>query len=269
MKLQGTIGFLGYGNMGSAILEGLIRQEVLTGNQAVIYDPEESRREAAVGVGAVVADSAEALAGQCDILVLAVKPQTMEAALKELGGALKPDALVISIAAGVSIGFLQQCLGAERRVIRVMPNTPALVQTGAAGLAPSENCTEADLAAAMTIFESIGIARQVAEKDIDVVTALSGSGPAYFFCLVECMVKAAVAEGLDETIATDLASQTLLGAGKLLDASEDSAAILREKVTSKGGTTEAALKSFCENGFDKVIAAGVSAAAARSRELGG
>lgn len=268
MGLQGTIGFLGYGNMGSAILEGLIEMTVLSAKQAAVYDPQPARCTAAEHIGARVCESAEELAATSDVLVLAVKPQTMDTALKEAGSGLKPSTLVISIAAGVSIASLKRRLGETVRVIRVMPNTPALVQTGAAGIAPGPLCTEADVAVARTIFESIGIAEIVAEKDIDAVTALSGSGPAYFFYMVECLVKAAVAEGLEEATATRLAAQTLLGAGRLLSSSSDSAATLREKVTSKGGTTEAALKQFAAMGFENVIAAGVRAAAARSRELG-
>ena len=268
MALQGTLGFLGYGNMGSAILEGLIRQSVVSAKHAVVYDPAPERAAAAEHLGVAVAASAEALAAAVDTLVLAVKPQTMETALKECAPGLRPSTLTISIAAGISIAYLQTRLGSDRRVIRVMPNTPALVQSGAAALAPSPNCTEEDVAAARTIFEAVGIARIVEEKDIDAVTALSGSGPAYFFYMVECLVKAGVAEGLNEDTATDLAAQTLLGAGCLLQASSDSAAALREKVTSKGGTTEAALNQFRADGFEDVILAGVRAAAARSRELG-
>ena len=268
MGIAGNLGFLGYGNMGSAILEGLIQQVVVSPKQVAIYDPAPERRIEAEKLGVAIAESAAGLAARTDVLVLAVKPQAMGAALKDLGDSLGADALVISIAAGISIAYLQERLGTDRRVIRVMPNTPALVKAGAAGFALSATCTEGDAQTARTIFESIGMADQVDEGDIDAVTALSGSGPAYFFYMVESLVKAAVAEGLNEAVATKLAGQTLLGAGMLLRASGDSAAILREKVTSKGGTTEAALRRFGEKGFEDVIAAGVHAAAERSRELG-
>ena len=268
MALQGTIGFLGYGNMGQAILGGLINQKVIRANQAIIYDPAVASQQAAEGLDVAIAATPEALAGRSDILMLAVKPQMMDQALAQLGDALSADALIISIAAGISIDFIQKRLGADRRVVRVMPNTPALVQTGAAGIALSESCTEEDATAARTIFESIGLAALVQESDIDAVTALSGSGPAYFFYMVECLVKAAVAEGLDEDTATMLAGQTMLGAGKLLMESGESAATLRERVTSKGGTTAAALAQFQADGLETVIAAGVTAAANRSRELG-
>lgn len=266
--LEGCLGFLGYGNMGSAILEGLIRTGVLEATQALVFDPAPERQAVAAASGAGIVQEAVGLAASSDVLILAVKPQMMEAALGELAGAVKPSALVISIAAGISISYLEKRLPEGTRVVRVMPNTPALVRSGAAGIALSGNCTEKDAATARLIFESIGTVEMVAEKDIDAVTALSGSGPAYFFYMVECLVRAGVAEGLEESVAARLAAQTLLGAGTLLQSSGETAAELRRKVTSKGGTTEAALKRFESEGLEQVIHAGVHAAAARSRELG-
>ncbi len=149
-----------------------------------------------------------------------------------------------------------------------MPNTPALVQAGAAGIALGANCGEEDATTVRAIFGAIGMAAVVEESDIDAVTALSGSGPAYFFYLVECLVKAGIAQGLSAEVATQLATQTLFGAGKLLVESGESAATLRQRVTSKGGTTEAALRQFEADGFETVVAAAVAAAAQRSKELG-
>lgn len=266
--LQGIIGFLGYGNMGSAILEGLIEAGTISGKYAAAYDPDPDRMLAAEALGATVATSPQALTGMSDILVLAVKPQMMDAALKDARAGMRPGALVISIAAGISIKFLQDRLGDSARIVRVMPNTPALVNAGAAGIALGRHCTAEDAETARTIFESIGIAEIVDEPLIDVVTALSGSGPAYFFHMAECLVAAAVAEGLDEAKAARLAAQTLLGAGKLLINSGESAATLRQRVTSKGGTTEAALQTLREQNFSAIVAKAVHAAAARARELG-
>ncbi|MBP8130481.1 MAG: pyrroline-5-carboxylate reductase [Candidatus Hydrogenedentes bacterium] len=266
--LQGIVGFLGYGNMGSAILEGLIEAGALTGKHAAVYDPDPDRRLAAEALGATVAAHGQALAGMSDVLILAVKPQTMHEALGDVRKGIKGGALIISIAAGISIAFIRERLKADVRIIRVMPNTPALVNAGAAGIALGPNCTQEDAAVARTIFESIGIAEIVAEKDLDVVTALSGSGPAYFFYMVECLVNAAVNEGLREEQATRLAAQTLMGAGKLLIQSGEAASALRERVTSKGGTTEAALRCLREDRFSDMLGKAVRAAAARSRELG-
>ena len=180
---------------------------------------------------------------------------------------LQAKTLVVSIAAGTGIRTIQDGLGSDVRVIRVMPNTPALAQAGAAGIAPSENCAAEDVATAKTIFEAVGIAEIVSEGDIDAVTALSGSGPAYFFAFVEALIKGATAEGLDEEVARRLAAQTLYGAGCLLLASGEAPEDLRRKVTSPGGTTEAALNQFQSDGLDSVVAAAVRAAAERGREL--
>ncbi len=268
MSLQGCIGFLGYGNMGSAILEGLLGRGVIRADQAMAYDPDPDRARAAEQLGARIAPSAGALAAAADTLVLAVKPQIMDPALHGLAEVRKPTGLVISIMAGISIARLQTRLGNGARIVRVMPNTPALVLAGAAGIAPGPGCTDADAETARQIFDAVGVTEMVDECDLDAVTALSGSGPAYFFYLVECLVNAAVAEGLAPDAASRLAAQTLYGAGVLLRESRESAATLRERVSSKGGTTEAALRRLYEGGFENLVREAVQAAAARSRELG-
>lgn len=254
--------------MGRAILEGLLEAGTLAPNNVAVFDVDAEKRKAAEALGVKVADSPAHLAELSDALLIAVKPQSMEEALAQLKPGLFPSSLVISIAAGISIAYLQERLGRDIRAVRVMPNTPALVGAGAAGIALSGNCTVEDAAIAETIFSAVGIAVTVPEDAMDAVTALSGSGPAYFFYTVECLVRAAVAEGLSEEQATRLAAQTLLGAGKLLTESGEPASALRERVTSKGGTTAAALAAFEAQGLERVLAAGVAAAATRSRELG-
>lgn len=268
MVLQDTLGFLGFGNMGKAIATGLLETGVIAPKHLAVYDLSETKRNEAEALGAASFDTPESFAAACGIVVLATKPQDMDAAIEGIKSALPDQALVISIAAGISISFIQQRLGPNRRVVRVMPNTPALVNAGATGMAASPSCSEGDVAKARAIFEAIGIVEVVPEDRIDVVTALSGSGPAYFFYMVECLVRAAVANGLSEAQATRLAAQTLAGSGLLLRQSGEAAATLRARVTSKGGTTEAALKHFETNGFESIVAAGVNAAAARARELG-
>ena len=266
--IKGTVGFMGFGNMGAAIARGLVDAQTATMRQVLVYDVEPEKRTQATSAGFVVKDSPEGLTRESDTLLLAVKPQMMAEALAPVKAVLASKTLIISIAAGISIAKLQAMLGAETRIVRVMPNTPALVGVGAAGMALSANCTEEDAIIARTIFESIGVVEIVEEPMMDAVTAVSGSGPAYFFYMVECLIAAAQQEGLTEDQARKLAGQTAFGSGKLLQVSGESPAILRERVTSKGGTTFAALEAFRANGFDKVIAAGVAAAAARSRELG-
>lgn len=266
--LAGTLGFLGFGNMGGAILRGLLGAGTITADRAFIYDVAPGKWADAEGLGVGVAATPAELAQKSDTLVLAVKPQMMAEALESMKPALTPKTLVVSIAAGISISYIQGQLGSDVRVVRVMPNTPAMVNAGAAGVALSANCTEADGAAARAIFEAIGIVEMVPESLIDAVTALSGSGPAYFFYVVECLTEAAVKHGLSPEQAANLAAQTLLGAGRLLTESGEPASILRERVTSKGGTTAAALEAFRVGGLDRILADGVAAAAARSKELG-
>ncbi len=268
MVLQETLGFLGFGNMGKAIATGLLETGVIGPNHLAAYDLYEEKRSEAEALGATTFLSPEEFAATCDIVILATKPQDMESAIEGIKPSLRKEALIITIAAGISISFFQQRLGSDRRVVRVMPNTPALVNAGATCIAFSATCTDSDAAKARAIFEAIGVVEVVQEDQIDVVTALSGSGPAYFFYMVECLVRAAVANGLPEAQATRLAAQTLAGSGLLLMQSGEQAATLRARVTSKGGTTEAALKRFEADGFDSIIAAGVEAAAARARELG-
>ncbi len=263
-----TLGFLGFGNMGAAIAEGLLKNNAVDPQQMIVYARDAAKCNMAEQMGVGIVESPKQLARSCDILILATKPQSVPDALAQLKPALSPNVLIVSICAGISIEFFQNTLGSEYRIVRVMPNTPALVSEGAAGVALSANCGETDGELARAIFESIGLVELVPEKAIDAVTALSASGPAYFFYMVECLVKAATHEGLDEARATRLAGQTLLGAGRLLSESGESAGVLRDRVTSRGGTTAAALQTFVEQGFEAVIHAGMAAASARSKALG-
>jgi pyrroline-5-carboxylate reductase len=266
--LTGTLGFMGFGNMGGAILRGALGAGAISADRVFAYDIDPAKRAEAETTGAAVVSSPEELARKADTLILAVKPQSMAEALRSLKPVFDAKTLVISIAAGISISYIQARLGKEARVVRVMPNTPAMVNAGAAGIALSVNCTGADSAAAKTIFEAIGIVEMVPEALMDAVTALSGSGPAYFFYMVECLTQAAKTHGLSAAQAANLAAQTLLGAGRLLKESGEPASVLRERVTSKGGTTAAALEAFRAGGLDRILAEGVSAAVARSKKLG-
>ncbi|HOF40023.1 MAG TPA: pyrroline-5-carboxylate reductase [Candidatus Hydrogenedentes bacterium] len=268
MASDRRVGFLGFGNMGRAIAGGLIARGTMRPEQLAAFDVDEARRAAAGALGMQQADSARALAQASGVLLVAVKPQHAAEALEPVAEVPGADILVISICAGLSTGFFEERLGGRVRVVRAMPNTPALVGAGATALAPGRHCREEDVDFAKSVFESVGRVEVVPESAMDAVTALSGSGPAYFFYLVECLVRAARDEGLTEAQATELAKQTALGAGRLLMESDEGASVLRERVTSKGGTTEAALRAFQEHGFEGVVRAGVAAAAARSRELG-
>lgn len=268
MTLTCTVGFLGFGNMGRAIAGGLLERGTIAPKHLAVYDVDVDKQTQARELGLTVcADPAE-LGRVSNVVMLAVKPQSMDDALQALAPAVSSKTLVISIAAGISLEYIANRLGRDCRAIRVMPNTPALVNAGAAGIAVGPNCTAEDSRVAQTIFEAVGTVELVPESSIDVVTALSGSGPAYFFYMVECLVAAAKQHGLSEQQATRLAAQTLLGAGLLLRESGETAETLRERVTSKGGTTEAALNVFHERGLCDTVEEAVAAAIRRAKELG-
>ncbi len=254
--------------MGEAIVSGLIETGAMPPEHMAAFDLDADRLARAERLGVEPAPNAGALAEKSDVLLVAVKPQGFDAAAQDLAPAMSDTVLVVSIMAGVSIATIQSKLGAPHRTVRVMPNLPALVGAGASAIAVSDNCTDADSRVAQAIFEAVGVVEFVEESAMDVITGLSGSGPAYFFYVVECLTRAATSHGLASDQAARLAAQTLLGAGKLLEEGADSAATLRERVTSKGGTTEAALNRFMELDLEKTLAEGVRAAVERSRELG-
>ncbi len=266
--MRQALGFLGFGNMGGAIARGLVAANTWPASGMIVYDLDAVKRAEAGKLGARVAATPAELAQASDALVLAPKPQDMAVALAAIRPGFSERTLIVSIAAGISISFIQARLGAAARVARVMPNTPAMVGLGAAAISLSANATGADAVVVKTIFDAIGICETVPEESMDAVTGLSGSGPAYFFYMVECLVDAAKAQGLTEAQALRLVGQTLYGAGKLLMESGEGPAILRERVTSKGGTTAAGLAALSEKDFAGAIHAAVAAATARSRELG-
>ena len=221
--------------------------------------------------GVTPVESNAEVAAKVDTLVLSVKPQNMTEALQSIKDSVKPDVLVISIAAGIKVAKIADALG-DIAIVRVMPNTPALIGEGASALFANEKAKPM-LAEAMSIFSSVGKAVIVEDEYlIDSVTAVSGSGPAYYFLLMEEMVNAAVELGLPEDVAKDLVLQTAKGAGLLAtqaDKTGESPAELRKKVTSPGGTTEAALKIFAEGNFGPLVQAALKRACERSKELSG
>ncbi len=266
------ITFLGGGNMASALIGGMIERGFAAGDIQVVElgDAARAALEGRFGVRAVAGFDAVALA--CDVLVLAVKPQQMKAALAPLAGQLAGQ-LVISIAAGLRLADLGRWLGAPdapyTRLVRCMPNTPALIGAGVTGLYADPSVDAAGRAAAERILAAVGSTVWAdAEAQMDAVTAISGSGPAYVFHFIEALEAAGRSLGFDEAGARRLAIDTVLGAARLAASSEDSPAVLRQKVTSKGGTTEAALASLAAAGWHDALVAAVKAAEARGRELG-
>ncbi len=264
------IAFIGAGNMAEALIRGIVGRGLAAPEEIVAGEIDPGRREKAqreLGIR-VIADNREAVAG-ADTVILAVKPQSLDAVVEEIAGAVAPGQLVISILAGISTRKLEDKLGAGVRVVRVMPNTPALVGAGVSVICAGSRAGEDALAAAGTILEAVGEVRVLDEELIDAVTALSGSGPAYLFLFVEAMARAGEKLGLAPAEAERLAKGTLAGAGQLLAESGRTAEELRRQVTSPGGTTEAALKVFGERGLAGIVEEAMRAAAGRSKELGG
>lgn len=268
MALDQRISFLGGGNMATALISGLLAAGTSRPNRLCASDVNtEALRELRVRHGIeTTPDNAHAC--RSDVLVLSVKPQVFPVLLPEIAPHVRKDQLVISIAAGVPLAVIEAGLGPEARVVRAMPNTPALVGAGATALAPGSRATAADLDVASQIFASVGVTVQVAEDLMDAVTALSGSGPAYVFLLAEALIDAGVRVGLSREQATSLATQTVYGAGKLMAESHEPAESLRRKVTSPGGTTQAGLAAMEAAGLRAALIAGVEAARDRGRELG-
>lgn len=266
------ITFLGGGNMATALIGGMLERGFAAADIQVVElgDAARAALESRFGVRAVAGFDDAALA--CEVLVLAVKPQQMKAALAPVAGRLSGQ-LVISIAAGLRLADLGRWLGApgvpHARLVRCMPNTPALIGAGVTGLYADPSVDAAGREAAERILAAVGSTVWAdAEAQMDAVTAISGSGPAYVFHFIEALEAAGRALGFDEAGARRLAIDTALGAAKLAASSEDSPALLRQKVTSKGGTTEAALASLAAAGWHDALVAAVKAAEARGRELG-
>jgi pyrroline-5-carboxylate reductase len=223
------------------------------------------RRQAPIRV---CQDNAEA-ARDAEVVILAVKPQVMAEAGASIAAAIRTKgSLVISIAAGITIDSLRARLGADAAIVRCMPNTPALLRCGASGLYASDQVSDRQRRFAEQILSAIGSIRWVQhEQQLDAVTALSGSGPAYFFLFLEAMIDAGVAQGLDRETATELATQTALGAARMARESDVDLAELRHRVTSPGGTTERAVQSFEQDGLRDVVARAMQAAAGRAAEM--
>lgn len=258
--------FIGAGNMAEAIVAGIIEKQVMEPADICVTDISELRLQHYIEKHGVCTslDNAAA-AAQSDAVVLAVKPQVFPEVGPEIREALTPDTLVISIMAGVPSDRIAG--GKPLRVVRIMPNTPALIGEGAAGIAGGALATGEDVQFALRLMEAVGTAVIVSEEQLDAVTALSGSGPAYVFYLLESMLEAARQMGLEDGLARELALSTVIGAARLMQQSGEEAAALRAKVTSKGGTTAAAIDTLEAHGVRESIIAALLAAQARSKEL--
>lgn len=262
-----SIGFVGAGNMANSLIRGLLAKGVSPQN-LIAADIEPGKLETLkTECGIQTADSLE-IAASVDVLVMAVKPQHMASACQQLSSSLQPQSLVISIAAGITIAHLQDWLGQGLALVRCMPNTPALVGKGATGLYANKHVSAEQKLLAEELLTAVGLALWLDGEDgIDTVTALSGSGPAYFFLLMEALEESAVSMGLDADTAKKLTYQTAVGAAELAVRSNSSIAELRRQVTSPGGTTEKAMQQFESGDFRNLVRQALLAAQNRSREL--
>jgi pyrroline-5-carboxylate reductase len=269
IMLSHTIGFVGAGQMARALAQGFVSAGLTSGERIVAYDPV---GDAAMGFvqaakGAVLVNSNAEIAKRADVMFLAVKPQSMNGVMGELAGKLGRDKLVISIAAGVTLSRLSEGLKTDR-IVRVMPNTPALIGQGASAYALGAGATVEDGKLVAQLIGSVGRAFAVDEKLLDAVTGLSGSGPAFVYVMIEALSDGGVRMGLPREVASALAAQTVLGAAEMVLKTGEHPAALKDKVASPGGTTIAGLAALEQHGLRSALIAAVEAATRRSQELG-
>ncbi len=267
--LNQKIGFVGAGQMATALAQGFVRAELTGGERLWAADPiAESAQRFAERTGGSIAAGNSDLVEKAEVIFLAVKPQQMGAVLDEICPRLTPGKLVVSIAAGVSIARISAALGAQTRIVRVMPNTPCLVGRGACGFCLSPAATEADAALVEQLLRAVGIAFCVPEKLMDAVTGLSGSGPAFVYTIIEALSDGGVRMGLPRNVATALAAQTVAGAAEMVLSTGEHTGALKDRVTSPGGTTIAGIQALEDGGLRAALMAAVEAATERSMELG-
>lgn len=263
-----TIGFIGGGNMAEAVLKGLVGKGHAP-QHLIVGEPVADRRDyLATQYQVEVTDSNLDVVAKSDVIVLAIKPQMVETVVPGFATAYDDSKLLLSILAGTSTATLETHLGGLAKVVRVMPNTPALIGQGAAAICAGSHASENDLAVAHELFSAVGAVVRVNEEQMDAVTAVSGSGPAYIFTVIEAMTEGGVLEGLDRETSLQLAIQTVIGSARLVAETSGAPMDLRDKVCSPGGTTLAAIEKLDAGGFGDTLVSGVRRAAERSRELG-
>ncbi len=267
--MKPTITFIGGGNMATSLIGGLLATDYPSNNITVSEPDTEKLKHFQQQFHINTNTDNDEAVKSADIVVLAVKPQILQTVCKDIAGSVQDkQPLIISIAAGIRGTDINRWLGGKCALVRCMPNTPALLQEGATGLFANENVSDAQKLSAENILSAAGITTWVNEESLlDAVTALSGSGPAYFFLLMETMQKAGEHLGLDTNTAKQLTLQTALGAARMAASGEDDPATLRAKVTSKGGTTEAAINYFKENGIEDLVNKALTSARDRAIEL--
>jgi pyrroline-5-carboxylate reductase len=268
MKSQLAIGFIGAGNMGAALIRGVLDAHITSPQRVWAADVAAEKLSALKDdLHIQITESNPEILKHCNVVVLAVKPQNMGDVLSEIASTARADHLFISIAAGIPTARIETALGSKPRVVRVMPNTPALIKCGASALARGRYATEDDLTFAVRMFQAVGVAVTLDESLLDLVTGLTGSGPAYIFLMIESLIKAGIELGLKQEDADQLVKQMVLGAARMASELPQTPAQLREAVTSPGGTTFAGLQVLDKAKFRDVISAAVKRATERAKEL--
>lgn len=264
------IGFIGCGNMGSALIEGIASAALLQPQELIIYDQDNSKTERLQDkLGLRTTHDLDSLCREASKLFLSVKPQDMQGLLEALRPFLNTGHLIITVAAGLPLAFYEQCLGGDQKLMRLMPNTPSLVGEGLIAACKNINVTQEEERAVIHLLEPLGRVVSLEEKHFDAVTALSGSGPAYILMVIEALADGGVEAGLDRELSFLLASQTVLGAAKMVLVTGEHPAILKNRITSPGGTTSAGLSALEEGAVRASLIRAVAAAAERSKEMGG
>ena len=267
--MRKPVGIIGGGNMGEALISGVTQSGLLSPEELLFFEPRIDRREFLREKYRVPpAKNNSDLVSQCPIVILAVKPQSVPEVLPEIAPSMMGDRLLISICAGVPLDYIQSFFPIAIRMVRAMPNTPALILKGATALAPSPHAHAEDLSTAEAVFQAVGITVVVKESLMDAVTGLSGSGPAYAFAVIEALAAGGVKEGLSQDAALALTTQTVLGAAHLIQSTGKHPATLRDQVCTPGGTTTSGLYAMEEGGFRLALMNAVIAATRRSKELG-
>ncbi|MBP0047220.1 pyrroline-5-carboxylate reductase [Marinobacterium sp. AK62] len=268
MSQQPVIAFIGAGNMARAIIGGLL-ENGFAASSIWAAEPDAARLEDLAAQGLNTTTDNQAAVAAADIVVLAVKPQIMKTVVNALAGAAQTHRpLFVSIAAGISLDALDRWLGGDAAVVRCMPNTPSLVQTGASGLFANARVSDLQREQATQVLEAVGVALWVqTEAELDIVTAISGSGPAYYFLMMEAMTAAGTRLGLSEETARGLTLQTALGAARMASSSDVDPTELRRRVTSPNGTTERAIKTFQAEGLEAMVEKAMTACRDRAVEM--
>lgn len=268
--IEGRIGFLGAGSIVEAMLSGILKKGLLSPDRLLVSNRNNRERleQLADCYGVNFTQDKLEVARSSDILILAIKPKDAAEALRELRGVVHSGQLIISVVAGISTTLIGEWLGVNCPIVRTMPNTSSAVGLSATGLAANSFVTDDQLQQAIRLFEAIGTVYEVAEEELDIITGLSGSGPAYIYYLVEAMMAAGATAGLDREMARQLTLQTVIGAAHMLLDTRAEPAILRQQVTSPGGTTQAGLEVLEAYQFQQGVTAAILRATERSREMG-